>query len=125
VDIVTAENLHHGEWVHADDSGEVPEGEHTHKAYGVYEEATQTITLDSDLSFEKARETLLHESLHAMFSVVGLDNLIEASAPGLSEHIISTISPVMLAVIRDNPPLMRYLSEHQFVLDPSFTGAGS
>jgi len=118
VDLTTSPSLVHMEegpvWVHADDEGNLEQTPpHGHRAYGVFEEAPMVITLDDALGFEKARETALHESIHAMMSVVGLDGLIEGQASGLSEFIVSTISPVLLAFMRDNGEFIAYLQETQ------------
>lgn len=99
-----AENLH----VSADHGDE--EG-HSHRVYGLYDEGSQTITLDSHLRFERARETFLHENLHAMMSMAQLDTLIEASAPGLAEHLVSALSPVLLSWMRENPQAVAYVQE--------------
>lgn len=108
VTITTAPNLHHMQESHED--GE--EG-HAHRAYGVYDEGAQVITLDDSLGFERARETYLHESLHGMLAISQLDGLIEGQAEGLAEHIVSALSPVLLAWVRDNPDSVAYLQTVQ------------
>lgn len=112
-----APNLHHvpdPEWVH----GEEPEDahpEHAHRAYGVYSAAEQRITLDDSLAFEKLRETFLHENLHAMLSISGVDALLDGEAQGLSEHMVGVLAPVLLAWLRDNKAAVRWLQDTQEV----------
>lgn len=88
--------------------------DHSHRLYGNYDEPTQTITLDSELSFERKRETFLHENLHAIFSIGQLDSILEGGlGHGGEEHIVSTLAPIMLAWIRDNPYAIAFLQEVQ------------
>jgi hypothetical protein len=112
--IVTTEpNLHHQpeptEWVH----GEPDEQQHAHRAYGVYNEAEQSITLDRGLRFERARETFLHENLHAVLAISQIDSILSAESDGLSEHVVSAVAPVLLAWLRDNPHAVAWLQEVQ------------
>lgn len=113
IDVATAVNLHHGptpgEWVHEEGAAEP----HGHRAYGVYDEAQQVITLDDSLGFERARETFLHENIHALFAISQLDGVIDGQSEGLSEHIVAAVAPVMLSWMRDNPEVMEYLTEVQ------------
>jgi hypothetical protein len=84
---------------------------HTHPAFGIYDERAQVITLDSHLPFERQRETLVHETLHAIFSAAQLDSLLSAESDGLDEHVVSVLSGHMLAFLRENPAVLRYLTE--------------
>lgn len=106
IGIEFAPNLHHAADPHDSES-------HAHRAYGIYEEATQVITLDDALEFERLRETFLHENLHAMLSISQLDTLIEAQAEGFGEHLVATLAPVLLAWIRDNKFAVSFLQEVQ------------
>lgn len=93
-----------------------PEGmqPHVHKAYGVYSERDQTITLDDALGFERIRTTFLHENLHALLAVTELDTLLNtAMGMGFDEHMVATFTPVLLAWMRDNPQTMEFLQETQ------------
>lgn len=101
------ENLHHKA------EGNDPE-DHGHRAYGIYEEAPQLITLDKGLRFERARETALHEQLHAVFAITQLDGLIEEGCGhGAGEHVVATLAPVILAWLRENPDMVSWLQEMQ------------
>lgn len=60
------------------------------------------------LGFDAERDTTLHEALHALFAVTGLDEkLSEVDA----EDVISRLAPAMLDMIRSNPILVNYLKE--------------
>jgi hypothetical protein len=111
IGVTLAENLHTPSdgWVHEGDDA----SEHLHRAYGVYNEVEQSITLDVSLGFERQRETFLHENLHAMCAMTQLDTLAEAQMPGFSEHMVSALAPVLLAWMRDNPHVVAYLQEEQ------------
>jgi hypothetical protein len=82
-----------------------------HPAYGIYNERDQTIHLDAHLPFERQHETLLHEALHVMLKITGCDDLMTAEAPGLDEHVVTVLAPVLLAFIRENPRAMAYFAE--------------
>lgn len=106
VSVEVVKNLHH--------SGTEEDGsEHAHRAYGVYDEGDQSITLDASNGFERMRETFTHETLHAVLAVTHLDALLDAEADGLSEHVVSVLSPVILALLRDNPEAVNFLRETQ------------
>jgi hypothetical protein len=86
--------------------------EHAHRAYGVYDEANQSISLDTDMGHERQRETFLHENLHAMLAIGQLDSVLDSeSGHGASEHVVSVLSPILLAWMRDNPNAVNYLRE--------------
>lgn len=52
------------------------------------------------------RDTLLHEVLHAIVFHSGLGHKLSHDD---EEHFVVTISPWILAVLRDNPALVSYL----------------
>lgn len=104
IDVKVAPHLHHQ--TEPNEFGET----YNHRAYGIYEEATQTITLDKGLAFERARETFLHENLHAILSISGLNEVIPMEA---EEHVVGVLAPVMLAWMRDNPRVVNWLTEVQ------------
>lgn len=78
-------------------------------AYGAYSHDEPAIELDANLSFERERETLVHESLHAMLALTG-DAFLE---PADEENLVTFLSPVVLSWLRDNPSLIRYVQESQ------------
>lgn len=65
-----------------------------------------TITIDPKLAPAMARDTLLHEVLHAVFSAVGVSRDLGASK---EEDAVNRIAPALLDVLRRNPPLVAYL----------------
>lgn len=54
------------------------------------------------------RDTLLHEVLHAIFFLSGLFKTVDM-AKEEEEKIVVTITPWILAALRDNPALVDYL----------------
>lgn len=76
------------------------------KAYGHYTTDGPAILLALAQGGERLRETLLHESLHALIgqSAVGIlipdDNM---------EPFVSYFAPALLAFIRDNPHVVNFL----------------
>lgn len=108
IDVEAVPNLH------CPDEGDPEPGEetHLHRAYGVYNENEQTITLDDGMRFERMRETFLHENIHAMLAIGQLDSLLTGQdAEGLDEHVVSVLSPIMLSWMRDNPEAVSFLQE--------------
>ena len=74
-------------------------------AHGVYEDATLTITLDSDNVLERQKVTLIHEALHAL---IGVSNMGEAAT---EEEAVSKLSPLILNFIRENKAAVAWLQE--------------
>lgn len=56
------------------------------------------------------RDTLLHEVLHAVCDVAGLEYLMGIETSD-EERLIRLLTPWVLGVIRDNPKLLAYLLE--------------
>lgn len=65
---------------------------------------TLTIAIDTSLAGSMRREVLLHEVIHASIRAAGLEEDTE-------ETVARALAPVLLAALRDNPPLARYLLE--------------
>jgi len=83
---------------------------HAAPCYGIYNQHDQTITLDSDLKFERQRDTFLHENLHAMLSIAQLDSIMPE---GMDEHVVTVLAPILLAWLRDNRGAVNFLMEQQ------------
>ncbi len=66
------------------------------------------IILSPDHDEQQRRDTLLHEVLHALWGESGLP-AIGSLTDGLEEVIVRTLTPGLLAALRDNPTLVRYL----------------
>lgn len=65
------------------------------------------ILLDEEAAPAYVAEVLVHETLHAMMTVSGLLSEIGADE---EERIVNRLAPVLLALIRDNPDLLAYLT---------------
>jgi hypothetical protein len=61
---------------------------------------TQTLTAKQEHGFENARDTVLHEAIH------GVDHQMHL---GLSEQQVEGLGTGMLALLRENPALVRLL----------------
>jgi hypothetical protein len=67
--------------------------------------ASQRIVMADDLGIDQERDTLVHEILHGLVRVIGL-NLRDS----LEERIVGTLSPVLLDLLRSNPEVVAYLT---------------
>jgi hypothetical protein len=92
--------------------GGVEEETHDHPAYGRYHAGSQTIEVEASLGFECQRETFLHENLHAMLNAAKLQD-IAPDIPGLGEHFVDNLAPVLLCWLRENPTAVLYLQQTQ------------
>ena len=57
------------------------------------------------------RRTLLHETLHALLDLSGIDLRLGSKKPPDDEEIIQSLDGMLLAVLRDNPTLLAFLTE--------------
>lgn len=73
---------------------------------GRYDEATLSITLDGTHVVGYQREVLLHETLHAVFAVTGLEHDHDEMA---EEKLIRRLCPTLLELLRRNPGLVAWL----------------
>lgn len=71
---------------------------------GLTRHSSLEILVDPDLASTEERETVLHEVLHALFSLTRMSGEDE-------EETISRLSPVLLDLLRRNPRLIAYLVE--------------
>lgn len=68
----------------------------------------QTIEVETEgIGFDKRRETLLHESLHALIAMTGLS---KDALDDREENVVNRLAPALLQFIRDNPTLYSYLT---------------
>jgi hypothetical protein len=72
--------------------------------YGKMEAPKAQICINPDLHPEVKQDTLMHEALHACFFVSGWH-------PPQEERIVRTLSPLLCALIKDNPEAMMYFME--------------
>lgn len=67
------------------------------------------IRVASDVDIQQIRDTLLHELLHALWSESAL-----GSGEGLCEEsVVRQLATSLLATLRDNPALVRFLTEKE------------
>lgn len=66
--------------------------------------ASLTIRVDPTMHEDVARETLMHEVLHACYKTAGIDSTV-----ALEEQIVSGVSPLLLDALRRSPNLAEYL----------------
>lgn len=67
-----------------------------------------TIRLDSDLPATQLGETLLHETLHAVWSGTGLPTVDALDAH--EEQVVRSLAALLYDTLRDNPALVAYLT---------------
>ncbi len=72
--------------------------------FGQCDKGKHVIALHPEQSSIRLRSTLLHEILHALCDVTGVDD------DKAEEHIATVIAPALLAVLRDNPKLVSWLT---------------
>lgn len=101
IDVTWVEGLHHVPLeMESDGLGQ--------RAMGIYDMVEQTITMDVNLGWERERQTFLHENLHAMVAISGLEAAFREDA---EEHIVGVLAPVLLSWLRDNPEAVAFLME--------------
>lgn len=77
--------------------------------YGQFDHKNGRIGINPDQPPEFGQDTVVHESLHAMFWVAGWN-------PTQEERIVRTLTPMICAWIKDNPELMMYLQEQREII---------
>jgi len=70
----------------------------------------ESVLLAMDQAPGQKRDTLLHESLHAIVRQ-GFGSTFEAVDKAFEEQVVSFFAPRILALLRDNPRLVAYLTE--------------
>lgn len=73
--------------------------------WGETEHHTLTIRLAIDQAAGQERDTVLHELLHAVWSSMDIGK------PKSEEKVVHRLSTGLLAVLRDNPDLVRYFCD--------------
>ena len=73
--------------------------------YGQCDKGKHVIALHPDQSAPRLRATLVHELLHALCDLTGLDD------DKAEERLVTVLAPALLAVLRDNPRLVAWLAE--------------
>lgn len=75
---------------------------------GDWEECPARIRIMRNLAPSMERETVMHEVLHAVFAMNGLQ---QEWGEEKEEAVVRRLSPVLLAAMRDNPRLVAFLIE--------------
>lgn len=89
---------------HVEDNLTTPEGE---AAYGNIKHTDQTILLSSQFpSKQKRDEVLLHEVIHGVIDLYGINNLIPEDN---GEAVVELLARGMMQVFQDNPDLVKEL----------------
>lgn len=68
-----------------------------------------TIRISTAQSVAAERDTLLHELLHSIWYVMGVDPPENATAD-FEEYVVARMATGVLCVLRDNPHLVTYLT---------------
>ena len=76
------------------------EGDLTEDKMGLCDTLNQRIWIEEGLQYDTQRETILHETLHAISDEMGL---------GLSEEQVSGAAKGVLSVLIDNPSFAKFL----------------
>lgn len=83
----------------------LPEGR-----YGDTRNGLTSIRLNEGLSLSAMQDTLLHESLHAIVHMSGMQHSLGFD-DAEEERMIRVLTPWLVSLIRDNPSLIAYLRE--------------
>lgn len=75
---------------------------------GAHMEDSRVILIDPTFHVSTIRDTLLHEATHALWTQTTLDRTYTEEQ---EEHIIWALTPRLLGLLRDNPLLVRFLTE--------------
>ena len=75
-------------------------------AFGRTRNKEQSIVLSAGQGPDQEADTVLHETLHACFTVAGIS---ERMTDTLAEETINALSPLLLDTLRRNPELVAYL----------------
>lgn len=73
--------------------------------WGFVEYESSKIYVRSNISRQKKLQTVIHESLHAMFHESGLDNYAN------DEKIVTPLSNMLHQFLKDNPSLLNELKQ--------------
>lgn len=78
------------------------------REFGSYQASANRIELQKGLSAHQERATLLHEILHGICYGSGLSGKL---GKALEEDVVIAFESNLYQVIRDNPKLIKYLTE--------------
>jgi hypothetical protein len=72
--------------------------------YGLCDKGKHVISLHPEQSPTRLRSTLVHELLHALCDLTGVDD------DKAEERIVTVLAPAVLALLQDNPRLVNWLT---------------
>lgn len=70
------------------------------------------IHIDRKQSESGLRDTVLHEAMHAIIYLAGIKKALELDHDD-EEKLVVTLTPWILALMRDNPALVEFLMENR------------
>jgi hypothetical protein len=83
--------------------------------YGSFDADYSTIMVAQHQGREMKRETILHETLHAVMSAMGMKDYLGRCGASRNkcdhEVVVEALGVGLLAVLRDNPTLVAYLTD--------------
>lgn len=71
--------------------------------FGLCDKGKHVISIHPDQSPARLRSTLMHELLHALCDLTGVDD------DKAEERIVTVTAPALLSLLRDNPKLLDWL----------------
>ena len=80
------------------------EGEITEEKMGLCDTLNQVIWIEEGLQYDTQKETLIHETFHAVSDEMGAN---------LSEEQVTLMAKGVLAMLMDNPTFARYLMKKE------------
>lgn len=84
--------------------------DHDENIFGDMNPHTALIRYRNDLPHDVQAQTLLHESLHAAFSVTSLALSVTKVPEGdVEEIVVDTMASALLGIIRENPKFLAFL----------------
>lgn len=94
--------------------GEDEENEVGKDTMGICNSGTHEITIrvHPSVSHDAERDTLLHETLHAVLALTGIDQHLSTKQ---AEDYICRLAPAILSLMRENPEFVAYLLEREDV----------
>ena len=79
----------------------------THPNLGLCDPTTLTIYMTVHQAPSQQQDTLLHETLHALFSLIGAGEDIDHDT---EEKLVRRLAPALLQTLQNNPQLVHYLT---------------
>lgn len=79
------------------------------RVFGTCDPARLTITVDPDVAPSQLADTVVHELLHAAFSLIGAGEDVTTE---VEERLVLRLAPVLLQIVRGNPALVEYLTTY-------------